>query len=186
MSERRRRKEPLKLNSFPPSPKRSHGGHGSTLPSGSLKLLISFSYSNDFSPSSFHPSPHPSCFSDVVLKNWGHKLKWSLLKTFVFALNFDFKAPVWRYLLVMKQNEVTESPLCDLVRQTWLLCATSINLVMFSKAWHPHNGVSVTAEHFVCHCSLSWEVVKLSDERYHDDILGAPKSALTKSSLQEL
>lgn len=40
--------DPVKLNSFPPSLKRSHGGHGSTLPSGSLKLLISFSYSNDF------------------------------------------------------------------------------------------------------------------------------------------
>lgn len=40
--------DPVKLNSFPPSLKRSHGGHDSTLPSGSLKLLISFSYSNDF------------------------------------------------------------------------------------------------------------------------------------------
>lgn len=41
-------KEPVKLNLSPPSPKRSHGGQGSTLPWGSLKLLISFSYSNDF------------------------------------------------------------------------------------------------------------------------------------------
>lgn len=76
--------DPVKLNSFPPSLKRSHGGHGSTLPSGSLKLLISFSYSNDFL-SLFLSLPHlllqpppPSflrCF-EVLVGNRGHTLEW--------------------------------------------------------------------------------------------------------------
>lgn len=49
-------KESVKLNSFRPFLKRSHGGHVSTLPSGSSKLLISFSYSNDFFFIPFLPS----------------------------------------------------------------------------------------------------------------------------------
>lgn len=64
-------KEPVKLNLSPSSPKRSHGGQGSTLPWGSLKLLISFSYSNDFLhffsvlPSTSHLPRLPS-----LLKLW--------------------------------------------------------------------------------------------------------------------
>lgn len=103
--ERRRRKEPVKLNSFPPSPKRSHGGHGSTLPSGSLKLLISFSYSNDFYP--LRPFfillpvlPLSQTFSWKFRSRIGAVWVLSLVKTCVFALNFAFKAPVGNFLLV--------------------------------------------------------------------------------------
>lgn len=79
-------KEPVKLNSFPPSLKRSHGGHDSTLPSGSLKLLISFSYSNDFLPF-FSPSLPSSLlpflfltfplahYLEVLVENRGHSLE---------------------------------------------------------------------------------------------------------------
>ncbi len=68
--------ESVKLNSFPPSLKRSHGGHDSTLPSGSLKLLISFSNSNDFFPLFSLPSLLRSSVSpSLVLAMWKLWLK---------------------------------------------------------------------------------------------------------------